>query len=258
MEKHMKKSASETPAYGNWVASKFIYVPGLMGLACLGLAFFLPALLILGVLFLVISAYFAYAYYLFAPRGKNVQEQIRSLVTAHLDWDGKGQALDIGCGNGALAFEVARKYPHASVVGIDFWGKSWEYSKDVCECNARLEGVAERAAFQKASASALPFADETFDAAVSNLVFHEVADAADKRHVIREALRVVRKGGRFVFQDLFLSEPMYGSTNDLLAEVRSWGIGQVEFVDTHTAAFIPGALKLPFMVGTIGMLVGTK
>jgi hypothetical protein len=41
--------------------------------------------------------------------------------------------------------------------------------------NARIAGVAERMEFHQASASALPFADETFDLAVSNLVFHEVS-----------------------------------------------------------------------------------
>ena len=52
--------------------------------------------------------------------------------------------------------------------------------------------------FQKASASKLPFADESFDVVVSNLTFHEVKDVKDKREVVREALRVVKKGGIFV------------------------------------------------------------
>jgi len=258
METLMKKTPAETLDYGNWVATKFIYVPGLIGLVFCGFAFLLPALVIPAGLFLLISAYFAYARYLFAPRGKKVQEQIRALVFAHLDWDGEGQALDIGCGNGALAIQMAKKYPQASIVGIDYWGGSWEYSQGVCERNAQVEGVGQRVTFRKASASSLPFPDGCFDAAVSNLVFHEVADAADKRAVIREALRVVKKGGKFAFQDLFLIEKMYGKPDDLLETVRSWGISQVAFVETRNAPFIPAALKLPFMVGTIGMLVGVK
>lgn len=258
MEALMKKTPLETPDYGNWVATKFIYVPGLIGLAFLGLAFLLPVLVIPAGLFLLIAAYFAYAHYLFAPQGKNVQEQIRALVFAHLDWDGEGQALDIGCGNAALTIGLAKKYPVASIVGIDYWGGSWEYSKEVCERNVQIEGVDQRVTFQKASASSLPFLDEYFDAVVSNLVFHEVADAHDKREVIREALRVVKKGGKFAFQDLFLIEIMYGKMDDLLETIHSWGISQVEFVETRNAPFIPAALKLPFMVGTLGMLVGVK
>jgi SAM-dependent methyltransferase len=89
-------------------------------------------------------------------------------------------------------------------------------------------------------------------------VFHEVGDTKDKRELIREALRVVRKGGRFAFQDLFLWERIYGKPDDLLAAVRSWGVTKVEFIRTCDADFIPAALKLPFMMGTIGILHGEK
>jgi ubiquinone/menaquinone biosynthesis C-methylase UbiE len=175
-----------------------------------------------------------------------------------LDWSGDGKALDIGCGNGALTNRLARKFPKAQVTGIDFWGKRWEYSKDACEGNAQAEGVDDRVVFQKASASKLPFADEYFDVAVSNLCFHEVADSKDKREVIREALRVVKKGGKFAFQDLFLLKQVYGDPDDLVATIKSLGISKVEFIDTRNAPFIPAALKLPFMVGRIGLIKGEK
>ncbi len=112
--------------------------------------------------------------------------------------------------------------------------------------------------FEKASASALPFGDEYFDAVVSNLVFHEVRDSADKKALIREALRVVTKGGKFTFQDLFLMKRVYGSADDLVGIVRSWGTSKVEFIPTRNAPSIPLLLKLPFMVGTMGILVGEK
>jgi ubiquinone/menaquinone biosynthesis C-methylase UbiE len=111
--------------------------------------------------------------------------------------------LDIGCGNAALTSKMAHKHSNAQIIGIDYWGKQWEYSKKACERNAKIEGVNGRVTFQKASALASPYKDESFDAIVSNLVFHEVRDAKDKREVVREALRVVRRGGKFTFQDLF-------------------------------------------------------
>jgi ubiquinone/menaquinone biosynthesis C-methylase UbiE len=104
----------------------------------------------------------------------------------------------------------------------------------------------------------LPFADGAFDVAVSNLTFHEVSDIKDKKDAIKEALRVVKKGGRFSFQDLFLWKTVYGEVDDLLETVRSWGIENVEFVNTSDSEFITKALKLPFMVGTIGILHGKK
>jgi ubiquinone/menaquinone biosynthesis C-methylase UbiE len=254
----MSPKTVEKPDYGNWVSKKFIYAPGTIGIVCLGLTFLSAWWAIPAVLVLVIAAYFSYARTLFSPRGGDIQSQIRALVLAHLDWDGNEQALDIGCGNAALAIALARKYPGAAVTGIDYWGGNWEYSQVVCERNAQLEEVGERTTFRKASASKLPFDDETFDAAVSNLTFHEVSDSADKRAVIREALRVVKKGGKFAFQDLFLMKPIYGEPQELLETIRSWGIEKVEFIETRRAEFIPAALKLPFMVGTLGLIVRQK
>jgi len=248
----------EKPNYSNWVGKRLVVLPGLVGLALAGLALLFWPLAILAVLFLAIAAYFAWARRRFSAAGGNVQARVQALVLEALEWNGQGQALDIGCGNGPLTVRLAQKYPSARVTGIDFWGRGWEYSKGVCENNARIESVAERTTFQKASASALPFPDGAFDAAVSNLCFHEVADAKDKREVVREALRVVKKGGRFAFQDLFLWEQVYGSPETLVTAVRSWGIEQVELLPTRDQAFIPPGLKLPFMVGTIAILCGEK
>jgi SAM-dependent methyltransferase len=254
----MKSSSSLKPDYGNWVSKKFILGPGILCLVFLGLAFLVPYLAIFAVLFFLIFGYFVIARYRFSPAGGDVQSQIVGLILERLDWDGQGQALDIGCGNAPLTVRLARKYPSARVTGIDYWGTNWDYSKQVCERNAQAEGVADRTVFQKASASALPFEDGSFDLAVSNLTFHEVGDTKDKREVLQEALRVVKPGGRFAFQDLFLWEAIYGKPDELVALVESWGIRKVEFVKTCDAPFIPGLLKLPFMVGRIAILYGEK
>ena len=124
--------------------------------------------------------------------------------------------------------------------------------------NAAMEGVAERVSFERSSAASLPFEDKTFDMVVSNLVFHEVRDVRDKSKLIQEALRVVKSQGRFVFQDLFLWKQVYGNTDDLLKRIWSWGIASVTLLDTSVSDFIPGALKLPFMLGTVGLLFGRK
>ncbi len=153
---------------------------------------------------------------------------------------------------------MQRSFPLPRVIGIDFWGERWEYSKSTCEANAKAEGIDERVGFQKASASKLPFEDEYFDAAVSNLCFHEVSDSKDKREVIREALRVVKKGGKFAFQDLFMLKKVYGEPEELVATIKSWGISKAEFVETRNSLFIPRALKLPFMTGPIGIIRGEK
>ena len=244
--------------YGNWVSKKFIYIPAVLAVIFLGLSFLSLFFLVGAFLFLVPTIYFIYAYWQFSPRGGNLQAKIRDLASDQLFWDGEGSLLDIGCGNGALAIEAAKKYPKARIVGIDYWGGNWEYSKESCEKNAQIAGVAERTSFQKASAAKLPFADEYFDAVVSNFVFHEVQDVRDKKVLIKEALRVLKKGGVFMFQDPFLWKVIYGEVDDLLATIHGWDIQNVKFVNTSTKNFIPRLLKLPFMVGSIGIIYGTK
>jgi SAM-dependent methyltransferase len=254
----MQTTASLKPDYGNWVSKKFIFIPGLLCLLFLGLAFLAPLWAILSGLFGLTCVYFLLSFARFSPAGGDVQARIVGLILDRLEWDGIGQALDVGCGNGALTLRLAQKYPSARVTGLDFWGRNWDYSQRICEKNASIAGVAERVVFQKASASALPFEDGSFDLAVSNLTFHEVSDTPDKRLVLREALRVVRPGGKFAFQDLFLVEAIYGKPEELLSLVKSWGIRKVEFVKTCDEPFIPALLKLPFMVGRIGILYGEK
>jgi SAM-dependent methyltransferase len=254
----MSDRQTAEPEYGNWVSTKLIYGSIAMTIPFLALSFVFP-IFVFGVIpFLLSFAYFAYARYVFSQRGGNLQARIRNLVVEHLDWDGEGKGLDIGCGNAPLAIELAKRYPNAHMTGIDYWGGMWEYSKAVCESNAEIEGVAGRVSFQKASAAALPFEDGYFDAAVSNLVFHEVGDVKDKRELIREALRVVKKGSAFAFQDLFLLKRHFGDIDNLVAMMQSWGVEEVAFADTSDSDFIPKALRLPFMVGRIGIIYGKK
>jgi SAM-dependent methyltransferase len=245
-------------AYSNWVSAKLIYGSAVLSALFLGLSFLHLAFLIGAVPFLATLVYFAYARHAFSPRGGNIQTKLWKAVLDHLDWDGKGKALDIGCGNGPLTIALAQRYPDAHVTGIDTWGKAWDYSKAACERNAEAAGVAERTGFQRTSASALPFEDGSFDATISNFVFHEVSDAKDKRALVKEALRVVKKDGRFAFQDLFLVKGLYGEIGDLLETIKGWGIAEVAFVGTSSSDFIPAALKLPFMVGKVGIVYGTK
>lgn len=249
---------SNRPEYGNWIPKRLIYIFGFLSLLFLGLSYLFWFLLVFAVPFLLISVFFLYARYKFSLNGGNVQDIIWNLVLTNLDWNGNGKALDIGCGNGALTIKMAKKCPKAEVIGIDFWGKRWDYSKNTCERNAEIEGVNERVTFQKASARSLPFEDGYFDAAVSNFVFHEVSDVRDKRELIHEALRVIKKGGRFSFQDEFLIKQVYGDIDGLVETIKSWGVSKIEFINTRESNLIPGALKMPFILGSMGIIRGEK
>ncbi|MDF2858129.1 MAG: putative methyltransferase, partial [Neobacillus sp.] len=219
----------------------------------------LKIILTLAVVFsLICTIYFCYTRKLFAVDGGNIQNKVLDLLVSQIDWDGKGKALDIGCGSGALTIKLAKKYDEASITGIDYWGGAWGYFQRQCKENASIERVIDKTEFLQASASKLPFSDDTFDLIVSNLTFHEVKDSKNKLDAVKEAIRVVKKGGRFVFQDLFLIERYYGTPDELIAAVKAMGASEVHFIDTSKSAFIPNSLKLPFMIGTMGLLYGEK
>ncbi|MEZ4668370.1 MAG: methyltransferase domain-containing protein [Anaerolineae bacterium] len=250
--------------FGNWIRRRIVLAFLIAGLILIGLSALIPSPLIRIVLWLaaavmlIIFVYLTYVYYQFSEQGGGVQRRLWTLVIDHLHWNHRGQVLDIGTGNAPLALLVATQNPEAQVTGIDYWGTAWEYSQQVCERNAAAMGVAQRTHFQKASASNLPFEDGTFDAAISHFVFHEVADTPDKREVIREALRVIRKGGAFAFQDMFLDKELYGDLDAMLATIRSWGIEEVQFVVTCKTLNLPRLLLHPRVLGKAALIYGQK
>lgn len=265
----MDNSCTGKPRYGNWVSTRLIkkcvILFVLFGIAAAALCIFVRGFIpfkavfaLLAVLFMFSTVYFRRARRLFSPEGGDVQNKVLDMLISHIDWNGKGKALDIGCGSAALTIKIARKYCGVSITGIDYWSEEWDYCKKQCEENAVIEGTADRTKFLQASASKLPFADNTFDLVVSNLTFHEVKDSKNKIDVVKEALRVLNQGGRFVFQDLFFLERYYGTPKELVAAVKASGAKEVHFVNTGNSSFIPKALKLPFMIGTMGLLYGEK
>lgn len=258
------------PDYANWIPVKLLTVSGAAGvvLAMLfGLSFFISGgmvLVVLQVLLAVMSVvllcffgYMSHARRLLSYEGGGVQSKILDNVLTYLHWDGNGILLDIGCGSGALAIKAAKKYPQAQVVGMDYWGTTWDYNQSQCETNARIEGVDDRTTFQKGDAVKLNFPDAHFDAAVSNFVFHEVKSQPDKLALIREALRVVKPGGVFAFEDVFFSKTHYPDMEALINEL-SKDVTELHFVDTRKNDFVPRFLKTPLVAGEMGLIYGMK
>jgi hypothetical protein len=98
--------AAEKIDYGNWVSTRLVFAPGVLSLLFGGFSFLLPALGVVAVIFFLSFLYFAYARYLFSPRGGNIQSRIQDLLLDRtMGWDGVGKVLDIGCGNGPLPSE---------------------------------------------------------------------------------------------------------------------------------------------------------
>ena len=244
--------------FNTWVPQKMVSGPLILGLGFLIAGIVHWIFLVIGALLLLIAGYFKISRWIFSPEGKNVQNKVLDKIVSNISWSGTGSVLDIGCGNGQLLIKLAQKYPMANFTGTDYWGKNWDYSAGICQANMELAGVSERVTFKSGSATNLPFEDNQFDLVVSNLTFHEVMDAKDKTVCLKEALRVLKPGGKFVFQDLFLLTPYFGTSDELVEKMEIWGATDVTFTPTHDVPFIPRWVKLPFMVGTLAILRGIK
>ena len=92
--------------------------------------------------------------------------------------------LDVGCGNGAFTELIVERCSPSEVQGID------PSEEQLAFARPRLANAA--AQFRQGDAMALPWADDTFDAAVQALVIFFVPDAAKS---VAEMVRVVRPGG---------------------------------------------------------------
>lgn len=112
--------------------------------------------------------------------------------------------LDVGCGRGLLLVEAARRVTHGRAVGIDLWSDE-DLSGNHAEAtaaNAEREGVADRVEIRTGDARRLPFDDASFDAVVSSMTLHNIADPDERASAVREIARVLRPGGRIVVLDM--------------------------------------------------------
>jgi SAM-dependent methyltransferase len=111
--------------------------------------------------------------------------------------------LDIGSGTGVVAAVAA---PHAHRVAA-------------ADVNPAMLAVARRhvptgVQLVCADAHALPYVDAAFDVVFASLCLNET----DPRTSFREARRVLRRGGRFCFQDWGPLDPVTAVVNDTLAD----------------------------------------
>ncbi|MBN2240997.1 MAG: methyltransferase domain-containing protein [Dehalococcoidales bacterium] len=254
----------EKPDYGNWMPFRMVMISlALFCIFCLVAIFVaVPAVrvifIILSVLIGIFTVYFACAFWLIQKGDGEIQRRICNALVDTMPWNGNGKALDIGTGSGRIAIAIARKFPSSVVTGVDPWKGIWEYSANVCKRNAELEGVADRVEFKIGSATGLPFEDGEFDLVTSNYVFHAVKILNSSRiDLIKEALRVLKDGGVFAFQDLFNNQ-FYENTDNLVEDLKALGLKEVKVADTLEMVHIPLALKLDHMVGGSKILYGIK
>ena len=115
-----------------------------------------------------------------------------------LGLDAGSHLLDIGSGLGGPARTIAEAHG-CRVTGIDL-------TQAFCDAATVLSGwvgLGERVAFRQGDATALPFEDGSFDAAMT---IHVAMNIAAKDRMYAEARRVLKPGGRFGVYDVLQGE----------------------------------------------------
>jgi ubiquinone/menaquinone biosynthesis C-methylase UbiE len=104
--------------------------------------------------------------------------------------------LDIGCGTGALVLEAKNVVGHnGTAVGLDIEPAMIE------QATRRASRKHSQAIFEIASIEQIPYPDNTFDVAISSLMYHHLTES-QKTEGLGELKRVLKSDGRLLVIDL--------------------------------------------------------
>lgn len=252
------------PNYKNWMPKGMIWSFAAGTAAALALTLIVGVnwlkilLLILTFVLAGVTIWTVLMYRAFSYEGKRqMSRQIIDGIAEYVKLPEGGRCLDVGCGSGALANAVAKRNPQGTVTGIDRWGAEYaSFSKNLCEDNAKAEGVAERTDFAQGNALKLDFPDGTFDAVTSNYVYHNIP-SCDRQEILMETLRVLKKGGSFAIHDIF-SKNKYGEMQSFVKKLKGLGYERAELIPTDNGKFMsPWEAKWMGLSGS-ALLVGKK
>ena len=162
---------------------------------------------------------------------------------AHAGLEPGETVLDLGSGAGIDCFLAAREVGESGrVIGVDMTAAMLERARR----NA-MKVNSTNVEFRLGEIEHLPIADSSIDVIISNCV---VNLSPDKPQVFREALRVLRPGGRLVVSDLVLTRELGDDLrrnvdlyvgcvagaalkDDYLRLIREAGFGAVQVVEEH-------------------------
>jgi ubiquinone/menaquinone biosynthesis C-methylase UbiE len=180
----------------------------------------------------------------FLFRGKLRELKLRTANLA--DIQPGEQVLDVGCGTGTLAIEVARRWSAGRVSGVD------PGPQQIARARSKATRRNLPISFQIGVIEQLPFPDQSFNVVFSTLMMHHLP-APLKRQGLAEIARVLKAGGRLVIADFTHKKERQGQAvrfhaggsrmHDLAALLKDAGFQHLEMQEMQPARFsaFPGA-----------------
>jgi SAM-dependent methyltransferase len=138
-----------------------------------------------------------------------------------------GTVVDVGCGTGTFAIDLATAHPGGAVIAVDG-------DADIL-LTARRKPGADRVDWRQGLAGELPLEADGADAVVMSLLLHHL-DAAGKRAALAEAHRVLGPGGSLHIADWGRpADPVMGAAFFVLRMLDGF-----DNTRDHVAGRVPG------------------
>ncbi|MCL6092111.1 MAG: class I SAM-dependent methyltransferase [Actinobacteria bacterium] len=184
-------------------------------------------------------------------------EQIVPLLKEELGraagrFQGLGRVLDIGSGEGQLCRVAAGVPGVAQVVGLD---PTWAQLAEASRRQLPRGQTGADVVYLQAGAAALPFPDESFDAAFACLVFEHIEGA---EAALGEVGRVLARGGTFLLMlnHPLLQAPGSGWVDDHILGEQYWRIGPY-LAEHHGVEEVDKGVWLPFIHRPLSVYVNS-
>lgn len=142
----------------------------------------------------------------------------------------RDEVLDAGCGVGGSSIFLAKQYG-CRVTGITLSSKQVETARS----HAAKHGVASKATFHVQDFCQTQFPKESFDVVWA---VESICHANDKAEFVKEAYRLLKKGGRLIVADGFATEKYLAEeeeTSQMEKWLKRWGINTLETVKNFEA-----------------------
>lgn len=152
-----------------------------------------------------------------------LERRFHRILIHHLALRGDEQILDIGCGTGTLTRDIATALSNKQTsccTGLDAAEKMIAIARRKAKPISNIH-------FDAAVAEKLPYADASFDAAVSTFFFHHIHFELKKK-VLAETARILKPDGRLLVVDVDCPTTPFGT---LCARSGHWLFQQNEIAE---------------------------